>query len=305
MKKIKKFGRGGDILTGLGAGLLGYAAYKGLTKDKDDKTDKTDVKLDRNKLISEEVDKAQNASKKEKKVELPSEDDRRAAIAEKNPQYYGGNPKDKPGGGGNVGTRINTASPNSAASRTSDEIKSNILDQRPAQQRIDTSGGKYEGPAVPGVNEKDLERRQRRNVVTKKRKVAASSRQGSNTNTGLDAGIAVGEQTNKTEQGEAKSGSGKLWLSPERLEQSRNAMRPLREQQAREIKELFRGTDAEAKEFRERQLAPFKKGGAVKKYASGGSVKTSKMGSVKTAKPTMRSASARADGIAIRGKTRA
>lgn len=51
---------------------------------------------------------------------------------------------------------------------------------------------------------------------------------------------------------------------------------------------------AQAKEFRERSLQPMKKGGAVKKYASGGSVK-----------PTMRSASARADGIAIRGKTRA
>jgi hypothetical protein len=48
-----------------------------------------------------------------------------------------------------------------------------------------------------------------------------------------------------------------------------------------------------------------KKGGMVKKYANGGSVMASKMGSVKTAKPTMRSASSRADGIAIRGKTRA
>jgi hypothetical protein len=39
-KRVKKFGRGGDILTGLGAGLLGYAAYKKLTEgkggDKDD-----------------------------------------------------------------------------------------------------------------------------------------------------------------------------------------------------------------------------------------------------------------------------
>jgi hypothetical protein len=38
--KVKKFGRGGDILTGLGAGLLGYAAYKKLTEGKDkDKDD--------------------------------------------------------------------------------------------------------------------------------------------------------------------------------------------------------------------------------------------------------------------------
>jgi hypothetical protein len=47
-----------------------------------------------------------------------------------------------------------------------------------------------------------------------------------------------------------------------------------------------------------------KAGGAVKKYAAGGSVKASGMGSVKTAKPSMGSASKRADGIAQRGKTR-
>lgn len=38
MKKVKKFGRGGDILTGLGAGLMGYALYKKLKgEDKDEK----------------------------------------------------------------------------------------------------------------------------------------------------------------------------------------------------------------------------------------------------------------------------
>ena len=40
-------------------------------------------------------------------------------------------------------------------------------------------------------------------------------------------------------------------------------------------------------------------------FKNGGSIKASKMGAVKVAKPTMRSASSRADGIAIRGKTRA
>ena len=37
-KKVKKFGVGGDILTGLGAGLAGYALYKKLKgEDKDEK----------------------------------------------------------------------------------------------------------------------------------------------------------------------------------------------------------------------------------------------------------------------------
>ena len=44
-----------------------------------------------------------------------------------------------------------------------------------------------------------------------------------------------------------------------------------------------------------------KKGGVIKKYASGGRVT---MGAVKTAKPSMGSASKRADGVAQRGKTR-
>jgi len=40
-------------------------------------------------------------------------------------------------------------------------------------------------------------------------------------------------------------------------------------------------------------------------FKNGGSIKASKMGAVKVAKPKMGSASSRADGIAIRGKTRA
>jgi len=42
-----------------------------------------------------------------------------------------------------------------------------------------------------------------------------------------------------------------------------------------------------------------------KMFKKGGKVSASKMGAVKVAKPKMSSASSRADGIAIRGKTRA
>ena len=45
------------------------------------------------------------------------------------------------------------------------------------------------------------------------------------------------------------------------------------------------------------EYSPFKKGGSVKSSSS-------KMGKVKTAKPSMGGASKRADGIAMRGKTR-
>ena len=54
------------------------------------------------------------------------------------------------------------------------------------------------------------------------------------------------------------------------------------------------------------KVGMFKKGGAVKAkaFAKGGSVKATSMGSVKTTKPKMGSASSRGDGIAQRGKTK-
>jgi hypothetical protein len=70
-------------------------------------------------------------------------------------------------------------------------------------------------------------------------------------------------------------------------------------------KEALKKAVAKAKQDYEDANKGLKRGGAVKKYAAGGAIKASKMGSVKTAKPSMGSASKRADGIAIRGKTRA
>lgn len=69
-------------------------------------------------------------------------------------------------------------------------------------------------------------------------------------------------------------------------------------------------TKKEADIFREGMKPPKDDEGPVKQAkpisrAKGGSIKASKMGAVKVAKPKMSSASSRADGIAIRGKTRA
>jgi hypothetical protein len=66
MKKVKKFGRGGDVLTALGAGLAGYGAYKYFTRDKDkDKDDSSGASL-KKPTISEEVEKAQKGADKPK-----------------------------------------------------------------------------------------------------------------------------------------------------------------------------------------------------------------------------------------------
>lgn len=69
-------------------------------------------------------------------------------------------------------------------------------------------------------------------------------------------------------------------------------------------KEALKKAVAKAKADYEAAVKGMRRGGAVKKYAAGGSVKASSMGSVRTAKPSMGSASKRGDGIAMRGKTR-
>lgn len=43
-KKVKKFGRGGDILTGLGAALAGYGLYQKFSKSKDEKDSQANLK---------------------------------------------------------------------------------------------------------------------------------------------------------------------------------------------------------------------------------------------------------------------
>jgi hypothetical protein len=85
-KKVKKFGRGGDILTALGAGLAGYGAYKYFTKDKDDiKSDGRSsglIRRDTQPDISEE-----KPSKKAEPVATETEGERRAkAVSQGRPE---------------------------------------------------------------------------------------------------------------------------------------------------------------------------------------------------------------------------
>jgi hypothetical protein len=68
--KVKKFGRGGDIVTGLGAVLLGKALYDKYKGGKDQDSD-SGIGLKKPK-INDEVDKAQESSRK--KFETPIQD---------------------------------------------------------------------------------------------------------------------------------------------------------------------------------------------------------------------------------------
>jgi hypothetical protein len=160
--------------------------------------------------------------------------------------------------------------------------------------------------------------------------------QGSSTNTGVDAGIEAGQRKKSDKPaaptlkpGESRAtGEGTLKPypaaeaakkkaevraskyttpgDPNKKEATSKAGVVLGGSTVRSDKEKMGERAREVQRRREEEMkSRYKKGGAVKKYANGGSVMASKMGSVKTAKPSMRSASSRADGIAQRGKTRA
>jgi hypothetical protein len=148
--------------------------------------------------------------------------------------------------------------------------------------------------------------------------------QGSSTTTGVDAGIAAGNKkkdvvTSVKDRGattlekgtgtktEAKAKPSKYTTpgDPSKKEATSKAGVVFGGSTVRSDKDKMAERAREVQRRREEEMkSRYKKGGAVKKYAAGGSVKASSMGTVKQAKPSMGSASKRADGIAQRGKTR-
>jgi len=235
-KKVKKFGRGGDILTGVGAALVGKALYdkyigKGDSKD-DDYTSRV-KEFGRKGRFPEE--------KTKEKADTKKADDK---VAE-------------------------------------DKVEAKELSKRgkfPYETEDGTSGAspsEYKSAApVPAPAP----------VIKKDKKVAASTTtsagksttgQGSSTTTGVDAGIAAGQKQNllnqirnQTYEGQRRSTSGR-GAGRSRYPASTETPEPPKKGAGRS---RYTTTTSETR---------MKKGGAVK------------------------SASSRADGIAIRGKTRA
>jgi hypothetical protein len=194
-----------------------------------------------------------------------------------------------------------------------------------------TDGGKTK----PVVKTTKANKKPAASTTTTTSAATSKTGQGSSTTTGVDAGIAAGNKKRQAStSGDNNSRPSKPYPAAEaEANKVRNTpgvtvMKPS-DKEISDIKEKQR----RAKEVEDRRrkgqgLTPYastgankvreserfhaqaasgrgiKNGGAVKKYAAGGSVKASGMGSVKTAKPSMGSASKRADGIAQRGKTR-
>ena len=304
-RKVKKFGRGGDILTGIGAALVGKHLYDKYVGGKDDTQKNLDTISEepsyrKEKLISDEVNKAQKGADRPAKTE----DDKKRDIFKEHASYFGGNVGDKPGSGGNVGTRTNTESPNSAASRDSNQLRSNIFADYTPQVRVQTAP--YTGPDAKGVNEKDLDRLQRRNVPSGGKKSAPAKK--SSADDVIAAGqryARIGERNKPTPNMGKDNDARPSKPYPDKTPKAETLpAKPDKTPKAEPVKEKKYGIgpygafssvhkaisgDKEKEDAKKGTRTYRDLSGKIQTYAKGGSVS---------------SASKRADGIAQRGKTR-
>jgi hypothetical protein len=277
MKKVKKFGRGGDILTGLGAGLAGYGIYKALNKDKDDDYTRRVKEFGTKGRFPEEKTEEKATPKREEYVPADKEEldaKRRAMAASAGRPEMGGGDKaimnsDKTA----EITPRNTTTPvvkkaKKAKKKKDEPPKTTAPKLKPGESRVVGEGKLKPYPKVT------------RNLVPNEDRPSKPypTEQAEANKVKNIPGVTVMKPSDKeikdikakqAAAARAKKGQGLIpYASSGREEIMRN-------NRFHKEAELGRG---------------IKKGGMVKKYSSGGSVS---------------SASKRADGIAIRGKTRA
>jgi hypothetical protein len=260
-RKVKKFGSGGDIVTGLGAVLLGKALY-----DKYNESKSKDASTD-------SPAKTQTQTRTETKATPPFADPR---VDEKKTEAPAAN-KDEVREAGRQ--RAVNQSTNPRLNLVPEGADKDVLyESDKALKRTD------DGKAAPVIKPK---------IPPKKR--VDNTTQGSNTNTGVEAGQKFANI------GRSKPYPIKSKPNAERESKSYPAMAAEKKKadaERRKGQGLTPYASTGANKVRESELfhaqaasgRGIKKGGIVKKMASGGSVS---------------SASKRADGIAIRGKTRA
>ena len=241
-KKVKKFGRGGDILTGLGAGLLGYSLYKKLKGDDKDE-DKRPAKKEPEVSITEPKEKERSAEEK------------RALATSK------GRPELIPEGTTDA-DRATMYSDNYPTPKPKPKPAAKDVKVKPAaQSTVEGSTPKDKSGYAPAP-------RNVRSMIEGKGPSGAKGTQ--------DVGKALGMSSNA---------KGTQTLG-ERIQSTvESAGKSVVRTPAERMAEAARQVEAR----RKREAEGMKKGGKVKKYASGGSVS---------------SASKRADGIAQRGKTK-
>ena len=266
-KKVRKFASGGDIITGLGAVLIGkalYDKYKGGSKDDED---------------SDYARKAKEFNKKE--AETTAVESKAEPKTESREEYLekrGAKPLQE------TGTRANPY-------YTEDEPKKSVVTTTPKKA---APVAKKTTPAAPAAKKAEPapksvvfkpaeDSKKAESPVSKKAEspvklaLPSNSKPDLSTPKGFDM-----KGTNKTAYGTDTTSVFQKKAAQERAEAEEKAKKKAREQAN------IRSGESE-RMMRESLGSGFKRGGAVKKYASGGSVS---------------SASKRADGIAQRGKTR-
>lgn len=310
-KKVKKFGRGGDILTGLGAGLAAFGAYKHFFGDKDKEQTSTgrDVSepapQDRGRKGEELLRDAIEGKKNDKTDSGRNSDlspvEQHAAITRRNSVEPSDNTPVDPNNkkpkkvDDKKKTTTNNVSPNADTSLDKGpKSKPYPLNSVPNENRKSKSYPSSDVTAAKKKEVRDKENEEKDKGYSNQSPTAKAIRRTVRETFPYASDLS---DPRGTPSMRARNADPKRAYLHEMAEKGKEKEKERKAKEAREAEERKKRDAAQAKEFRERQLAPLKKGGMVKKYASGGAVKT--------AKPTMRSASSRADGIAIRGKTRA
>lgn len=231
-KKTRKFASGGDILTGLGAGMLGYALYKKLKGEGKDEDSEYARKAKEFRDSKKNVEAVTETKEEPKTV---SAGEKRAMAASK------GRPELIPEGADEAVMRSdNYPTPK----------------PKPTPKKVAPKAEKPTSQTFP---------------LTKPTTAPKS-----------DSKLEL-SKPGETKTSTSGIGPKNTFLTKERMDKAQDSMRRYREEQ----KKKQRGVDEIQYDTMGNPV--MRKGGAVKKYASGGSVS---------------SASKRADGIAQRGKTR-
>lgn len=245
MKKVKKFGRGGDVLTALGAGLAGYGIYKALNKDKDDDYTRRVKEYGTKGKFPEETSEEKATPKREEYVPADKEElDAKKAALSKGMQYK------KPEG--------------PAA------VEKNIVPPTVIKKKKDEPPSK----PYPKVTRNFVPNEERASIPYPEKEAAAKKRQNFlSSKAGLSGkGITTpGKDKNRQERSKGRSANP----IQETIDNAGKSMARTPQQKMSE------GAREVQRRREEAEKSRYKKGGSVS------------------------SASKRADGIAIRGKTRA
>jgi hypothetical protein len=274
-KKVKKFGRGGDILTGIGAALAGYGVYKELTRGKDEAKSRSG--------LTPPSDALDYRKKEEKKVEPETKEEVKAET-KKDTSNVETSPVPNPvmerkalevsKGRPEIGDAAND---NIAVKKTKPAatlVKSNRAVNKSTSKNFVPDAASSPSKSVVFKPASDAAPAP---VSTAKAKQAVAKAADSTASNSVPKGIDL-KGTSKTVYGTDTTSVFQKRAAQERADKEAKAKKAAKDK-------------ANAEEFRNRPLQPMKKGGAVKKMASGGMARSS--------------ASKRADGCAIRGKTRA